>query len=120
MAKVVHFEIHSKNIDKAKDFFSKVFNWEFDRWGGPKNYWLLNSDDENSIKATIIDTTSELQGVINTIEVFSIDETLEKVVKLGGKILLKKTLVENTGYIAYFSDLDSNVFGIVEKNSLAK
>ena len=119
MSKVVHFEIHSKNIDKAKDFFSKVFDWNFDRWGGPKNYWLLNTP-ESELKATIIEAVDDLQGVINTVEVSSVDDTLKKVESNGGKVLVKKTAVESTGFIAYFSDVDGNVFGIVEKNSLAK
>ena len=120
MAKLVHLEIHSKDIDKAKTFFSSVFGWEFDRWGGPKNYWLLKNENEYDLKVTIIDNSSSLQGIINTIEVISIDETVEKIKKLGGKELVKKTAIENTGYISYVSDLDGNVFGLVEKNSLAR
>lgn len=120
MAKVVHFEIYSKNIDKARDFFTKVFDWSFDRWGGPKSYWLLKTDDENAVKATILEKSEEPQSIVNTIEVDSVEQTLLKVKENGGKVLVGKTSIESVGYIAYFTDIDGNVFGIVEKNTLAK
>lgn len=115
----VHLEIHSANIDKSKDFYSKVFNWSFDRWGGPKSYWLKNSSTDNDLKITILQKTLG-QGVVNTFKVESVENTLNTVIKNGGKIVVNKTLVEGSGYIAYFSDLDGNIFGIVEKNSIAK
>lgn len=115
----VHLEIHSANIDKSKDFYSKVFNWSFDRWGGPKSYWLKNSNTDNDLKITILQKTLG-QGVVNTFKVGSVENTLNTVIKNGGKIVVNKTLVEGSGYIAYFSDLDGNIFGIVEKNSIAK
>lgn len=121
MAKFVHLEIHSNNIDRTKDFFVNVFGWDFDRWGGPKNYWLLKTgSNEDSTKITILEKESDFAGVINTIEVPSIEQTLKLVTKNGGKILLKKTPIENTGYIAYFADIDKNVFGLVQKDTFAK
>ena len=52
-------------------------------------------------------------GVLVYILVDDIDKTLEKVVKLGGKIVVPKS-GENGNAMATFADADSNLFGLYE------
>jgi predicted enzyme related to lactoylglutathione lyase len=42
----------------------------------------------------------------------SIEDTLSKAEKLGGKIVKEKTAVSDMGWFDLFSDLDGNVIGI--------
>jgi len=39
--RVVHFEIHADQPDRAIAFYSGLFGWGFDKWSGPMPYWLM-------------------------------------------------------------------------------
>jgi hypothetical protein len=60
------------------------------------------------------------QGILNYVDVNSVDKYMEKVKKLGGKILLPKMAVPNVGYLAVCMDTENNTFGIFEDNKKAK
>jgi predicted enzyme related to lactoylglutathione lyase len=44
----------------------------------------------------------------------------EKVLKLGGKVLMPKTAVHQMGYFAVCQDTENNTFAIWEKSESAK
>jgi len=39
MPRVVHFEIHAENPQRAIDFYRTVFSWQFQKWNGPEEYY---------------------------------------------------------------------------------
>src|SRR4051794_25991230 len=41
MARVVHFEIHAENPDRAVVFYSALLGWRFQKWDGPMPYWMI-------------------------------------------------------------------------------
>ncbi|HEX2787098.1 MAG TPA: VOC family protein [Ignavibacteria bacterium] len=34
MGRVVHFEIHVDDVNRASKFYSDIFGWEFNKWEG--------------------------------------------------------------------------------------
>jgi predicted enzyme related to lactoylglutathione lyase len=34
MGRVIHFEIHSADLDRAQAFYTAVFGWKFTHWDG--------------------------------------------------------------------------------------
>ena len=56
MPRVVHFEIHAENPDRAIAFYQTVFGWQFQKWAGPMDYWLIKtgSDEERGINGGLI------------------------------------------------------------------
>jgi hypothetical protein len=69
MARVVHFEIHADNPERAAAFYRKVFDWQITKWDGPADYWLITTgpDSEPGINGAIV----QRQGPINGDSVFS-------------------------------------------------
>lgn len=51
MPRVVHFEVHADDPERAANFYSGVFGWELAKWEGPQDYWLITTgpDDEPGI-----------------------------------------------------------------------
>jgi len=47
MARVVHFEIHAEKPDRAINFYQKSFGWEFQKWDGPMDYWMITTGPED-------------------------------------------------------------------------
>src|SRR5262245_24625789 len=43
MARVVHFEVHAEDPQRAVRFYSGLFGWEFTKWEGPQDYWLIKT-----------------------------------------------------------------------------
>jgi len=114
--KIGWFEIFVNDFDKAKDFYSKLFNWEFKLSQATSSlYWNIYTG-EGSIGGGLMKKTKTEhngQSVILYIEVVDIDKTLKRAVELGGQIVKEKTLISNTaGYYALFNDPDNNLMGL--------
>jgi predicted enzyme related to lactoylglutathione lyase len=54
------------------------------------------------------------QKPVNYISVESIDESIEKVKKLGGKIVMPKQQVPNVGWIATATDPEGNYIALLQ------
>ena len=51
MGRVVHFEIHASDLDRAERFYRDVFGWDVQKFDGPIDYRLVNTgpnDTSNS------------------------------------------------------------------------
>ncbi|MGA9388110.1 MAG: hypothetical protein WBV70_04710 [Candidatus Bathyarchaeia archaeon] len=47
-------------------------------------------------------------------------EYLEKIVRAGGKVVQKRTTVPAVGYVAYWTDTEGNVLGIMQAHEKTK
>ena len=41
MPRVVHFEIHAAEPERAIRFYHELFGWQFNKWAGPEEIYLL-------------------------------------------------------------------------------
>ena len=121
MARVVHFEIHASDMDRAERFYTDVFGWQVFRWDGPVDYRLLTTgpDDEPGINGALVERRGEIDGqavtaYVCTIQVDSLDAILEAVSAAGGQLALDRVTVPNVGDVAYFKDTEGNIFGALQ------
>jgi predicted enzyme related to lactoylglutathione lyase len=117
MSRIVHFDISADNIERAKNFYKKLFGWKIEKSPGPVEYFLIEthtSTGEKGVIGGIAKREKAYQKITNFIEVASIDESITKVITLGGKIIEPKTAISTVGYIAGCIDTEDNVFGIIE------
>jgi predicted enzyme related to lactoylglutathione lyase len=121
MPRVIHFEIPSGDPERLAAFYRRLFGWEITNWGGPVEYWLINTgpESEPGIHGAIA-RRDPREGTRNTVRVASADETLRKVTEVGGKALSPKMAVPGIGYNALCQDPEGNVFGIMELDPAAK
>lgn len=121
MPRVIHFEITADDPERTVKFYSKVFNWNIEKWG-PIDYWLVytGSDDEPGINGAIMNRqTPQSQPVINTIGVPSVDDFANKILANGAKVVRPKTTIPGVGYYAYCQDTEGNIFGIMQEDKSA-
>lgn len=53
MGRVIHFEIHCGDLDRAERFYTDVFGWRIDRWeGAPADYRLITTGPDDHFKDT--------------------------------------------------------------------
>ena len=124
MKPVVHFEIPVDERDRAKKFYSSVFEWSMQEMPFQDDVYIFaitSPVDENymlqekgAINGGMFKRDGDLKNPIITIGVSSIDEFVEKIEAAGGKIIVPKGEVPDMGYYAYFKDTEGNIMGIWE------
>jgi uncharacterized protein len=121
--KVIHFEIPADDPERAVNFYSKVFGWKIDKYGGgAMNYWLVTTGDdkEPGINGAIAEKDEFHPSTINTVSVASFEEAISKIEGAGGKVLMPKMAVPGVGYMTYCRDTEGNIFGIMQTDPKAK
>ena len=132
MPTIVHFEIPSDDLERAKAFYKELFGWNIEKWSGNETgdssegmeYLLITTTDSNGNKALsggmMKRQNPQQQGMANYIDVTSVNEYSAKIEKLGGKVVMQKTPVPGMGYFAVCLDTEGNRFGMWETDSTAK
>jgi predicted enzyme related to lactoylglutathione lyase len=119
--RVIHFEFAADNPERAAKFYREVFGWEATKWGGPMDYWLVKTGpDGPGIDGGILRYQDKMPRTINSVEVKSVDEYIEKATRSGGKIAKPKMSIPGVGYQAYFLDTEGNVVGVFQPDASAK
>jgi predicted enzyme related to lactoylglutathione lyase len=122
MPRVVHFEINVDNPERASKFYSDTFGWQFQKWGGPSEYWLVTTgaDSQPGINGGMMKRPHPGAATVNTIGVASVDESVAAVTKNGGKVVMPKTAIPTIGWFAYCSDTEGNTFGVMQPDPNAR
>jgi predicted enzyme related to lactoylglutathione lyase len=127
MPRVIHFEIHAENPERAVEFYSQVFGWNIYKWEGSVEYWLIETGQEGTpgINGGIIKRKGELDGqaviaYVCTIDVPNADEFAIKVEKNGGQIVIPKNAIPGVGWLVYCKDTEGNIFGIMQNDRNTK
>ena len=123
MPTIVHFDISADDVKRAKGFYAELFNWKIERFPGPIEYFLIETealDGKKGITGGLAKRENLGQKITNFIAVPSIDEYIAKVEKLGGKTIEPKKAIPTIGYIAGCQDTEGNTFGLLETDKDAK
>jgi predicted enzyme related to lactoylglutathione lyase len=122
MPRVIHFEVSADEPERALAFYKNVFGWEFHKWGGPQDYWLIHTGpkDQPGIDGGMFRRQGPMTGHVNSIDVPSVDEYLIKITANGGEIALPKMAIPGVGWLAYAKDTEGSIFGIHQPDPSAK
>lgn len=122
MSRVVHFEIGADDVQRAVRFYSEVFGWKIDAWGGPMEYYLATTGEpgEMGIDGAIMPRPDPNMTTINTIGVASIEESCDKIIAAGGKVVTPKAPIPGVGYFANCLDSEGNPIGVLQPDPNAQ
>ena len=124
MPRVIHFEIHAEQPERAIEFYSSAFGWTFQKWDGPLDYWTIvtGPDDEKGINGGMIqrEGANPVNGqpvncYVCTIDVSSVDDYIAKSLAAGGTLAVAKFPIPGIGWMAYVKDTEGNILGLIEK-----
>jgi uncharacterized protein len=124
MAQVVHFEIPTEDLDRAKEFYRSTFGWQLDTMKmGEGEYTSVITTPVNeqqrptepgAINGGMMRRTAQTPAPVITIAVESIDASLKDIESGGGSTLQSRTEIPGMGAFAYFTDTEGNVMGLWE------
>ncbi|HWE40057.1 MAG TPA: hypothetical protein VG406_26130 [Isosphaeraceae bacterium] len=128
MPRVVHFEIHAEDFGRAEAFYKRLFGWEFTRWDGPLEFWMIRTGpsdrpgiDGGMVRRPVpVENQQAVIGYVCTVDVDSVDDTLAAALDAGGALALPKMAVPGVGWLAYAKDTEGNVFGMMQADPAAK
>jgi uncharacterized protein len=127
MGRVVHFEIHAEDPERAIGFYSGLFGWDFAKWDGPMDYWLIKTgpDGQPGINGGMVRRQGIIDGqaviaYVCTIDVTGLDGFIRSIPTKGGQIVLPKMPIPGIGWLAYAKDTEGNIFGMMEPDKAAK
>jgi uncharacterized protein len=123
MSRVVHFEIHADDVERAKAFYAAVFGWTYQDYsqfsGSP--YWgvITGPDEEMGINGGLMERqgATPTAGVgfaayVCTVGVGDLDATEQLVLAHGGSVVSPKLALTGMAWQAYYADTEGNVFGV--------
>ena len=128
MGRVVHFEIHADDPQRAQDYYTAVFGWTVTTWDGPVEYRLVTTgvEGERGIDGAIVtrrgpapEDGQPVTGYVNTVAVDDLDASLASALEHGGSLAVEKTTVPGIGWLAYCKDTEGNVFGLLQPDGSA-
>ncbi|WP_226086556.1 VOC family protein [Mesobacillus sp. S13] len=131
MGRLVHFEIHVDNMDRAKKFYGEVFGWTFEDYseyaGMPYFGAVTGGEDEPGINGALMqrqgpppEANQPLNGYACTMGVEDYDATETKILNNGGVVALPKYALPGMAWQGYYKDTEGNIFGIHQPDVNAK
>ncbi|MFC7321533.1 VOC family protein [Halobacillus campisalis] len=131
MGRLVHFEIHVDDMNRAKEFYGEVFGWTFEDWseytGMPYFGAVTGDDKELGINGALMQRQSAppelnqpLNGFACTMSVDDYDAIELKIITNGGKVALPKYALPGMAWQGYYTDTEGNIFGIHQPDENAK
>jgi predicted enzyme related to lactoylglutathione lyase len=136
MSRLIHFEIHAGDPDRVVKFYKDVFGWEINEWVIPgvemkdeNRYWLVTTgpETEPGINGGIVFRRGPapvdgqaVNAFVCTISVVDLDESVAKVIKSGGRVVIPRMAVPGIGWWANCIDTEGNIFGMMQEDEHAQ
>jgi uncharacterized protein len=131
MGRLIHFEIHVSDMNRAKQFYGEVFGWTFEDWSdyaGMPYFGAVTGDaNEPGINGALMqrqgpppEANQAMNGFACTMGVEDYDSIEAKILSLGGKVAIAKHALPGMAWQGYYLDTEGNVFGIHQPDENAK
>ena len=122
MPAIVHFDVPTEDVERAKKFYSTLFGWKFESFPEMQYYLFTttNLDGTPGVGGGMGKRMDDSQRIMNYFGVPSLDAAMKQVKSLGGKVLTEKMAVPGMGFLATCMDTEGNLFGLWEESAQAK
>ena len=120
---IVHFEIPAEDVEKLKSFYEKLFEWQFVHAPLPgMDYWMIHTvptdaegmTQEPGINGGMYKKEAPMQKPTNWISVEDIDVYTNRLVELGGSVVVEKMLIQGVGWTAIGVDPEGNQVALLQ------
>ena len=129
--RIVHFEIHAADPERARAFYQSVFGWESPLWMEQPPYWGVMTAPEGSQEPGINGGLMARMGsgpvegaavnaFVCTVQVDDYDAIHERIISAGGTVALPKMALVGMAWQGYYTDTEGNIFGVHQADPEAK
>ena len=135
MPRPVHFEIHATDPAAVRAFYESVLGWRFQQWG-ENPYWIIITGDgdpmagvphsQPGVNGGLMPRRGEaptegqaVNAFVMTVEVPDCDGYVERALTAGGSVALPAQDMPGVGRLAYITDPDGNLLGLLQGEAAA-
>lgn len=126
MSRAVHFEIQASDPQALINYYHGLFGWTFNKWEGG-DYWMVHTgaEDKPGINGGLLPRRGPLPAPMAAVNAFVITVDVEDIdasvarAAAGGVLRVPKMAVPGIGWLAYASDPDGNIFGMMQADTSA-
>ena len=108
---IAYFEIVAQDASRLHRFYAATFDWKLEA-GPMPNYVSITTGGASALRGGIRQEDGAQPERVMYVRVANLEETLERVTKAGGKVLIPPMSVTGVTF-ALFSDPDGNTMGII-------
>jgi uncharacterized protein len=124
MGNVRHFAINADDLQRARQFYGKVFGWSFEAWG-PPGFFMIATGDSGPLgslqQRRELVPGRRMTGFECTIAVEQdVDKVAAAVKANGGKIVMEKATIPGVGDLIFFEDPEGNLAGAMRYDEKAE
>jgi hypothetical protein len=116
MNPVTHFEIYAEEPAELADFYRRLFGWSIDKAQGVDYFFIKTAP--GAIAGGLLRRPIEgPRSWVHYVHVDSLDDTLERLLRLGGKVVHPRTAVPKTGWYVVAEDPQGNIFALFQSDT---
>jgi len=118
---VTHFEIYAEDADQLVEFYKELFSWEINKAPGI-DYFQIQTGPPGAggIRGGLLHRPIPgPRSWVHYVSVEALDETVERVQSLGGKLVRAKAAVPKVAWYAVVEDPQGNIFAIWQADASA-
>ena len=118
-----HFAIYIDDIDRAKEFYSNLFGWDYSSYVQDDFLQIKDSSDDDSKLIGALQSRKyspikeKIIGFECSIAVENIDDLVSKIEANNGNIVMPKTEIPYVGWLVKFLDTEGNIVCAVQYNN---
>ena len=122
MPTITWFEIPADDTERARAFYSTLFDWLIDPFPVEfrEDFWMVTTTGEGALSGEMLRRESPQDRIMVYIDVPSVEAYAKQAVDLGGRLVTEKTAVPGMGYFVVIEDTEGNRFGLWETNPAAQ
>lgn len=117
------FEIPVLNFDRAREFYSRLYNYEMTEttMNGTRMGFLPMDRDSKGVGGAIIQATDYIPSALG-VRIYlnggnDLQQVLDRVIPAGGEVIQHKTKInDELGYFAVFEDTEGNHISLHSMN----
>jgi predicted enzyme related to lactoylglutathione lyase len=117
--KLAHFAIEADDVDRAKQFYERVFDWSFVPWGPPDFYRIEGAGVHGALQERQNPIVDGLGPMQLTFAVDDLEATIRAIRAAGGSVQDVIHEIPAVGRLAVFADSEDNSAMIMEYESAA-
>jgi uncharacterized protein len=118
VSSVTHFEIYASDPAKLASFYRGLFGWQVEKAPGIE-YWRIQTEPGLTNGGLLHRPIPEPHSWVHYLHVESLDQTVERILELGGNVVRPKAAVPKTAWYAVVADPEGNIFAIWQADPTA-
>jgi uncharacterized protein len=116
---VTHFEIYAEDPSKLAEFYRTLLGWQIDKAAGIASGRIDTGESKGIGGGLLFRPIPGPRSWVHYIHVESLDQTLKRIVALGGALVRPRAAVPKTAWYAVVADPEGNIFAIWQADPLA-